>query len=58
MEHIVKVAMVGFFLLRWPQWALWSLALLLLLLLSWTLAYVLHLAVEKPALWLRDRLVP
>ncbi|MFO0558705.1 MAG: acyltransferase [Polyangiales bacterium] len=58
MDHIVKVAMVGFFFSRWPEWALWSLALLLLSLLSWTLAYVLHVVVEKPALWLRDRLAP
>jgi hypothetical protein len=58
MDHIVRVAMVGFFFSRWPEWALWSLALLLLSLLSWTLAYALHVLVEKPALWLRDRLAP
>lgn len=55
MDHIVKIAMVGFFWARWPQWALWAMALLFLCLLSWALAYVLHVFVEKPALWLRDR---
>lgn len=58
MDHIVKVASVGFFFARWPELARWSLALLLLCLLSWTLAYVLHVAIEKPALWLRDRIAP
>ncbi len=55
MDHIVKFAMMGFVALRWPPLALWSLALLFLALLSWTLAYVLHVLVEKPSLWLRDR---
>jgi peptidoglycan/LPS O-acetylase OafA/YrhL len=58
MDHVVKLASVGFFLARWPSHARWLLAVLLLCLLSWALAYVLHVCVEKPALRLRDRVAP
>lgn len=58
MQHVVKHASVGFFAARWPAPARWSMALFLLFLLSTALAYVLHLTIEKPALWLRDRLAP
>jgi peptidoglycan/LPS O-acetylase OafA/YrhL len=58
MEHVVKLAAAGFFFAAWPLWKLWSMSLLLLCLLSWALAYVLHVLVEKPALWLRDRWAP
>ncbi len=36
----------------------WPISLALLWLFAAALAYVLHLAVEKPALWLRDRFAP
>jgi hypothetical protein len=36
--------------------AVWPLSLLMLLTLSASLAYVMHVCVEKPALWVRDRL--
>ena len=36
--------------------AVWPLSLLMLLTLSASLAYVMHICVEKPALWVRDRL--
>jgi peptidoglycan/LPS O-acetylase OafA/YrhL len=57
MDKIVKLLMVGPFFARWSTGALWSMSLLLLSLLSWSLAYVLHVLVEKPSLWLRDKLV-
>jgi peptidoglycan/LPS O-acetylase OafA/YrhL len=38
--------------------SLWPLTLALLFFGSAAVAYVLHLVVEKPALWLRDRLAP
>ncbi len=56
MNHLVKLLAVGPFFAQWSQGSLWALCLLLLSLLSWSLAYVLHVLVEKPALWLRDRL--
>ncbi len=58
MDHVVKLASVGFYLARWPANARWILALVLLCLLSWALSYVLHVCVEKPALRLRDRIAP
>jgi peptidoglycan/LPS O-acetylase OafA/YrhL len=39
-----------------PIEAMWPLSLALLLVLATAVAYLLHLAVEKPALWVRDRL--
>lgn len=44
--------------LRLPLWLLWGAAVALTWALSTALAYALHLVVEKPALALRDRLVP
>jgi peptidoglycan/LPS O-acetylase OafA/YrhL len=58
MDHIVKLASVGFFLAGWPAHTRWLLAFVLLCILSWSLAYVLHVCVEKPALRLRDRIAP
>ncbi|MBL8684836.1 MAG: acyltransferase [Myxococcales bacterium] len=55
MDQVVKLLAVGLFFARWPQWAVWWMSLLLLSLLSWSLAYVLHVLIEKPALWVRDR---
>lgn len=58
MEKFVKYAAVGFVLSHHNPFVVWAICLLLLCLLSWTLAYLLHLFVEKPMLWLRDRLAP
>jgi peptidoglycan/LPS O-acetylase OafA/YrhL len=57
MAHVVLPAMRAVFV-RWhpPIEAMWPLALALLLVLATAVAYLLHLAVEKPALWVRDRL--
>lgn len=41
---------------HWPQWAAWPLSLASLLLATTAVAYMLHQLVEKPALWVRDRL--
>jgi peptidoglycan/LPS O-acetylase OafA/YrhL len=36
----------------------WTLSLMLLLVIAALVAWALHVLVEKPALWLRDRLAP
>ncbi len=36
--------------------AVWPISLVLLLAMSGTLAYAMHILIEKPALWVRDRL--
>ncbi len=45
-------------LLPWPPLLLWLQILCWLILGSAVAAYLLHLLVEKPMLWLRDRLAP
>ena len=42
----------------WPVGVVWSVSLGVLLVTALVAAYVGHLVVEKPALWLRDRLAP
>jgi hypothetical protein len=34
----------------------WTLSLVLLLMLSAAVSYVLHVVIEKPSLWVRDRI--
>jgi peptidoglycan/LPS O-acetylase OafA/YrhL len=58
MDRFVKFAVVGFVLARYHPMIVWLIAMMLLCLVSWSAAYVLHLLVEKPMLWLRDRLAP
>ena len=41
---------------HWPSLAIWSIALVALLLASFTIAYVMHVVIEKPSMWLRDKL--
>jgi peptidoglycan/LPS O-acetylase OafA/YrhL len=41
---------------RWPLGEVWLSGLALLLVVATAVAYGLHLLVEKPALWLRDKL--
>ena len=58
MYYVVPVAgrlraMFGF-----NQYVLWTFGVVLLVLESIVAAYVLHLIVEKPMLWLRDRIAP
>ncbi len=58
-EHFV--APIARVLLRGHQWSIgvvWPLSLALLLAGSFTIAYVLHVTVEKPALWLREKIAP
>ncbi len=43
---------------RPPLVLTWPLLVLLLLVLSLCVSYALHLVVEKPALWIRDRVAP
>jgi peptidoglycan/LPS O-acetylase OafA/YrhL len=54
---IVVVPVAAVMRWRWhlPLGVVWSCALALLLVVASAVAYALHLAVEKPALWLRDR---
>ncbi len=58
MDRVVKFAAVGFVLNHVNPMIVWGFSLLILCLLSWTLALVLHMVLEKPMLWLRDRLAP
>ena len=62
MPLVLLIGMAGFlrfaFLYRLPVTLAVTLAVLLVFAVSLALAYVLHLVVEKPALWARDKLVP
>ncbi|MDP3277731.1 MAG: acyltransferase [Deltaproteobacteria bacterium] len=58
MDHVIKWCSLGLLFGHYSQRPLWLLSLVLLCLTSWSVAYLLHLVIEKPALWLRDRWAP
>ncbi|MEZ4390737.1 MAG: acyltransferase [Polyangiales bacterium] len=63
-DHVVvpAVLLAGIAALRagvlLPAWLVWGVALALTWAVSVAIAYALHLAIERPALALRDRMVP
>jgi peptidoglycan/LPS O-acetylase OafA/YrhL len=66
--YLVHIPVCGVFItpyarhavLAWhaPMLVVWPASVLGLMLVSLVIAYGIHLVVEKPALWLRDRLAP
>ena len=54
-KAIVPLAQALFFQLHWSMNVVWTVTLVVLLIASAAAAYVTHVLVEKPALWLRDR---
>ncbi len=57
-EYLVMPFLRLFNVLQWPFFATWTFGLIAMWALSLALSYALHILIEKPALALRDRLVP
>jgi peptidoglycan/LPS O-acetylase OafA/YrhL len=57
-KFVVPVARFLMFTHHWSLGLTWSFCLFLLVACSSLISYILHLVIEKPALWLRQRWVP